>query len=125
MSKHETPMLLEYWKQTGGVLIEEFHAVKRTSTNSQRYIDGIIILGEETRIGNHDDIELINGREIIVVQVKANRLGMYLMGQTLFSLRLMEKFNPSKITSVALCSDDDSIMRPLLEKLEGCKVVII
>ena len=50
MSKHETPMLLEYWKQTGGVLIEEFHAVKRTSTNSQRYIDGIIILGEETRI---------------------------------------------------------------------------
>ena len=125
MSKNETPMLLEYWKQTGGVLIEEFHAVKRTSTNSQRYIDGIIILGEETRIGNHDDIELINGREIIVVQVKANRLGMYLMGQTLFSLRLMEKFNPSKITSVALCSDDDSIMRPLLEKLEGCKVVII
>ena len=125
MSKNETPMLLEYWKQTGGVLIEEFHAVKRTSTNSQRYIDGIIILGEETRIGNRDDIELINGREIIVVQVKANRLGMYLMGQTLFSLRLMEKFNPSKITSVALCSDDDSIMRPLLEKLEGCKVVII
>jgi len=125
MSKHETPMLLEYWKQTGGILIEEFHAVKRTSTNSQRYIDGIIILGEETRIGNRDDIELINGREIIVVQVKANRLGMYLMGQTLFSLRLMEKFNPSKITSVALCSDDDSIMRPLLEKLEGCKVVII
>ena len=125
MSKNETPMLLEYWKQTGGVLIEEFHAVKRTSTNSQRYIDGIIILGEETRIGNHDDIELINGREIIVVQVKANRLGMYLMGQTLFSMRLMEKFNPSKITSVALCSDDDSIMRPLLEKLEGCKVVII
>ena len=125
MSKHETPMLLEYWKQTGGILIEEFHAVKRTSTNSQRHIDGIIILGEETRIGNRDDIELINGREIIVVQVKANRLGMYLMGQTLFSLRLMEKFNPSKITSVALCSDDDSIMRPLLEKHEGCKVVII
>ena len=125
MSKHETQMRLEYWKQTGGILIEGFHAVKRTSTNSQRLIDGIIILGEETRIGNRDDVELINGREIIVVQVKANRLGMYLMGQTLFSLRLMEKFNPSKITSVALCSDDDSIMRPLLEKLEGCKVVII
>ena len=125
MSKHETQMRLEYWKQTGGILIEGFHAVKRTSTNSQRLIDGIILLGEETRIGNRDDIELINGREIIVVQVKANRLGMYLMGQTLFSMRLMEKFNPSKITSVALCSDDDSIMRPLLEKNEECKVVIV
>jgi len=29
MSKHETPMLLEYWKQTGGVLIEEFLVVKK------------------------------------------------------------------------------------------------
>ena len=125
MSKHETPMLLEYWKQTGGVLIEEFLAVKKTSTNSRRLIDGIIILGEETRMGNCDDQELINGREIIVVQVKASRLGMYLMGQTLFSMRLMEKFNPSKITSVALCRYGDSIMRPLLEKHEGCKVVII
>ena len=125
MSKHETPMLLEYWKQTGGILIEEFLVVKRTSTNSQRLIDGVIIRGEETRMGNLDDQELINGREIIVVQVKACRLGMYLMGQTLFSMRLMEKFNPSIITSVALCTKDDSILRPLLEKHEGCKVVII
>ena len=76
-------------------------------------------------MGNRDDQELINVREIIVVQVKASRLGMYLMGQTLFSMRLMEKFNPSKITSVALCRYDDSIMRPLLEKDAGCKVVII
>jgi len=33
MSKLETPMIEEYWRQVGGTLIEEFLAVKRTYTN--------------------------------------------------------------------------------------------
>ncbi len=28
MSRHETPMILDYWKQVGGTLIEEFQMVK-------------------------------------------------------------------------------------------------
>ena len=106
--------------------MEEFPAVRRSKNGDcgQRLIDGIIILNEPNRVAHWKEVE-IEGKDIIVLQTKEKRLGMYLMGQTLFSMCLMEKFNPSKITSVALCRYDDSIMRPLLEKHEGCKVVII
>ena len=50
---------------------------------------------------------------------------MYLMGQTLFSKQLMEQFKPRTILSIALCTKDDIILRPLLEKHDGNKVIII
>ncbi len=125
MSKKETPMLRRYWEQVGGILIEEFMAVKKTSECGRRLIDGVIILdAEPKKVCRQNDVS-IEGKDIIVVQVKARRLGMTLMGQTLFSKRLMEKFRPLKITSVALCKEDDSVLRPLLEKHDGCKVVVI
>jgi hypothetical protein len=60
-----------------------------------------------------------------VVQAKAKRLGMYLMGQTLFSAELMKRFETASIRSVALCAKDDSIMRPLIESFNGMEVVVI
>lgn len=54
-----------------------------------------------------------------------NRLGMYLMGQTLFSGELIKRFKPASIRSVALCAKDDSIMRPMLEKFNGMEVVVM
>ncbi|MGI9468325.1 MAG: hypothetical protein ACR2OA_14490 [Rubripirellula sp.] len=50
MSKLETPMTRWYWKQVGGTLIEEFHAVRKSPTNARRLIDGVIIHGGETKI---------------------------------------------------------------------------
>lgn len=125
MSKNETPMLRQFWQQVGGILIQEYMAVKKTPTCGKRLIDGIILPNAKTNeiLGKRD--VSIAGEEIIVVQVKTGRLGMYLMGQTLFSKRLMEKFRPSKITAIALCQEDDSVLRPLLEEHEGCKVVVI
>jgi hypothetical protein len=49
---------------------------------------------------------------------------MYLMGQALFSIDLMKPFKPKSIKSVALCTKDDVILRPLLEKYENVEVVI-
>lgn len=46
------------------------------------------------------------------------------MGQTLFSMELMRRFNPRSMKSVALCSQDDEILRPLLEKYPDMQVVI-
>jgi hypothetical protein len=51
---------------------------------------------------------------------------MYLMGQTLFSEQLLRKYhNPGSIISVALCTKDDTVLRPLLEKYPNMKVVIM
>ena len=48
MSKRETPMTLWYWQQIGGALVEEYPVVSRSSTQGNRQLDGLIILGEET-----------------------------------------------------------------------------
>jgi hypothetical protein len=115
MSLHETPMLLRYWDRVGGTLAEEFPAVRRSPGASPRLLDGVIALdGEHVRVKpNQLDVA---GRDIVVVQVKRGRLGMYLMGQALFSRELMRPFMPASIRTVALCGKDDSVLRPLAEQ---------
>ena len=44
MSRLETPMTLWFWHQVGGLLIEEFVAVRRTASQGQRLIDAVIVL---------------------------------------------------------------------------------
>ena len=123
VSKHETPMTRWYWQQVGGTLIEEFVAVERSRTCGQRVLDGVIITGGEFRIARQAEVP-IEGRDVTVVQTKASRLGMYLMGQAFFSAQLMQRFRPRSVTSVALCREDDSVLRPLFEQYPGMKVVI-
>lgn len=115
MSKHETPLTRRFWNEVGGTLIEEFPAVLRGKNNSQRLMDGVIILNAETKLASWKDISLKN-QDIIVIQTKAHRLGMYLMGQAFFSKELMKKFEPKSIRSVIVCTKDDSVMRPLAEQ---------
>jgi hypothetical protein len=124
MSKHETPMLHWYWDQVGGILIEEFKAVSKTATTGQRLIDGIIILGEKKKIAHWSEVSL-EGKDIIVIQVKVGRLGMNLMGQTYFSTKLMEKYKPRSIKSVALCEIYDDVLGPLFDSHEGMEVVVM
>ncbi len=78
MSKHETPLIRRYWERVGGTLIEEFPAVRRTETCGQRLLDAVILPDEPTRIANWREVSL-KGKNVIVVQAKASRLGMYLM----------------------------------------------
>ena len=123
MSKLETPMTRWYWQQIGGILIEEFPAVKKGKDRSPRYIDGVIILGRETKIAKASEVS-ITGEDIVVVQTKRGRLGMYLMGQALFSIDLMKKFSPRSIKSIALCEKNDSELGPLLENYGDIEVVL-
>ena len=99
MSKKETPLTRAYWKNIGGTLIEEFPAVRATKDNGPRYIDAVIILGEETKKAKFKEVK-IKGKDVICVQTKAGRLGMCLMGQALFSEKLMRRFEPRSIKSV-------------------------
>jgi hypothetical protein len=122
MSKHETPLTRRYWDEVGGTLVEEFPAVLRGSGNAQRLIDGVIILGEPKKIAKPSEI-LIKGKEIIVLQTKANRLGMNLMGQAIVSKQLMEKFEPKSIRSIAICSEGDSVLEQYLA-VYGIELVV-
>ena len=123
MSKNETPITRWYWQQVGGTLIEEFQAVKASPENGKRVLDAVIIPSGENRVARQEEVS-IEGKDVVVVQTKASRLGMYLMGQAFFSAQLIEKFNPRSILSVALCTQDDKVLRPLFEQYPGMKVVI-
>jgi len=123
MSKRETPMTRWYWQQVGGTLIEEFVAVKGTSKCGVRLLEGVIIKDGDFGIAKQSEVS-IDGKDVIVIQTKANRLGMYLMGQAFFSAQLIKRFNPRSVVSVALCSQDDSELRPLFEQYPNMKVVV-
>jgi len=123
MSKKETPITRWYWNQVGGLLIEEFLAVRRTRARGDRKLDGLIVLGEPKSISGPIEFDLTD-RDVVVVQTKAERLGMYLMGQTLFSRDLALSLGAKSVRSVALCIRDDEVLRPLLERHEGCEVVV-
>ncbi|MDD3534375.1 MAG: hypothetical protein PHR27_10180 [Candidatus Cloacimonetes bacterium] len=122
MSKLETPLTRRFWQETGGTLIEEFPAVRRSKTNGARLLDGLIVLGGKKRIARPDEIE-IAGQDVIVVQTKASRLSMPLAGQALLSAKLMERFEPASVQSVAVCTKGDSVLEPLLEQF-GIRVVV-
>ena len=122
MSKHETPLTRRYWEQVGGTLVEEFPAVFRGTGNAQRLLDGLIIQGEPKVIAKASELT-IKGKDIIVLQTKANRLGMNLMGQAIISKKLMERFEPNSIRSVAVCTEGDSVLEPILKDY-GIELVI-
>ena len=123
MSKHETPLTRKYWHSVGGTLVEEFPVVRRTATCAQRLLDGLIVLDGNNRIAKADEIS-IEGMDVIVLQTKANRLGMYLMGQAFFSRELVNALNPKSIRTVAICAQDDSEMHALCDKFQ-IEVVIL
>lgn len=124
MSKLETPLTRAYWRKVGGTLVEEFLMVKAGKNQGRRCLDGLIILGGVHEIASPNDV-CIEGRDVICIQTKAKRLGMYLMGQALFSKLLIEKyFSPRSIRSVALCEKTDEVLEPMLREF-GIEVVVI
>ena len=123
MSKHETPMTRWYWNEVGGTLIEEFCVVRPSQSCGTRLLDAVIVKDGPFQIARQSEVS-IEGRDIIVVQAKAKRLGMYLMGQALFSAQLVVRFKPRSVESVALVAQDDAELRLLLEQYPGMRVVV-
>lgn len=112
MSKHETWRTRKYWESVGGLLIEEFVAVRRSKNQGQRLIDGVIILGEKTSIATDKSISIEN-KDIIVIQTKAKRLGMGVLGQAYFSPFLLQSYKPRSIKSVIICEENDDVLKEL------------
>lgn len=114
-----------YRESIGGTLVEEFKVVWRGSSHGARFLDGLIIPHWPHGIFPQDTVN-ISGQDVIVVQTKAQRLTMSLMWQTLFSARLIEELlTPASVQAVAICTQDDSVLRPLLEFYDNMSVVIL
>jgi hypothetical protein len=124
MSKRETPMIRRYWESVGGTLVEEFPVVAASPICGPRRLDAVILPKGEFRKAHWREVS-IAGQDVIVVQAKASRLGMYLMGQAVFSAELIKRLNPASVRSVALCIADDSELRPLLLKFPNIEVVVV
>jgi hypothetical protein len=131
MSKHETPMTRWYWRTLNkreGLLIEEFPAVKRDGTagKNKRHIDGVIVLGEkaERRGPRKGDRELVKGKRVIVIQSKARRLGMGLIGQVVVSRELLKDLKAKVVKSVGVCRQDDLLLHKVLRRFKKCEAVV-
>ena len=131
MSKHETPMTRWYWRTVNkrqGLLIEEFPAVKRDGTTgkNKRHIDGVIVLGEkaERRGPRKGDRELVKGKRVIVIQSKARRLGMSLIGQVVVSRELLKDLKADVVKSVGICKEDDKVLHAVLGRFKKCEAVV-
>ena len=120
-----------YWRTVNkrqGLLIEEFPAVKRDGTmgKNKRHIDGVIVLGEkaERRGPRKGDRELVKGKRVIVIQSKARRLGMSLIGQVVVSRELLKDLKAKVVKSVGVCREDDQILRTVLGRFKQCEAVV-
>lgn len=113
-----------------GKLIKEWMAVRGSKVGEahrgQRLIDGVFVLDEpgDSKLGPKDDLR---GRRVFVIQSKAKPLGMYLMGQVLFSMRILEKEGGAKVVgAIAVCHEEDVLISRLLKEEDGrCEVLVV
>jgi len=116
MSKHETPMTEAFWQQHAhGAFIPEYCLVRRSGDCGGRYVDALILPDERHGRARFADHATLTGRNVIVVQTKASRMGMYLMGQALFSARLALACGAKSVRAILLCTAPDSVLLPLLK----------
>lgn len=120
-----------YWRTINkrqGLLIEEFPAVKRDGTTgkNKRHIDGVIVLGQkaERRGPRKGDRELVKGKRVIVIQSKARRLGMGLIGQVVVSRELLKDLKAKVVKSVGVCREDDQLLHKVLRRFKKCEAVV-
>lgn len=117
-------MTRRYWQRVGGTLLEEYLVVRKDKGIGRRLLDAVIVLDGDHRIASRGESVALDGHDLIVVQTKAQRLGMYLLGQALFSRLLIEnRFAPRSVRTVALCAADDTVLRPLAENF-GIEVIV-
>ena len=134
MTKLETPILKRYWQKTiGGTLIFEFPFVNNTEQSHLRRADGLILPDAPRRMLRWTQYtaeegtevkEVVEGANIVVVQVKPHRLDLPLLGQTFFAVQLLQRFQPASIRGVALCTENDQALQEVFTAFPNMEVVI-
>ena len=103
-------------------MVEEFLVVPASGTCAKRLLDGLILPNGPRERVTSNEVE-IAGQDVIVVQTKAKRLGMYLLGQAVFSAELIKRHNPKSVRTVAICTEGDSVLEPLARDY-GVEIVV-
>jgi hypothetical protein len=133
MSERETSMLERYWHRLGGTLILEFPLVRRTPASNPRRVDGLIVSEAERRVVRWAEFkveerktmeDVVEGADVVAVQVKPHRLNLPLLGQTFFAVRLLERLRPSSVRGVALCTRDDEALREVFVAYSNMEVEV-
>ena len=123
MSKRETPLTRRFWVGKG-TLILEYRAVRGTADQGQRLIDAVIIPDGPSKEAHWRDVSL-ECKDVIAVQTKDSRLGMYLLGQALFTRALLMRYCGARsVRTVALCTKDDAALNPIATEM-GIEVVVM
>ncbi len=123
MSKRETHITKCFWETcANGTLLLEYPLVRRSTTCGRRLVDALILPNQPHRIAMAKDYPSLTGHHVIVVQTKDNRLGMYLMGQGVFSARLAHARGAASVRSILLCTREDSELTPLLKDFPEVEV---
>jgi hypothetical protein len=123
MSKHETWMTKKYARSIGGAMILEFPVLKPQKGVGGRRVDALII-GHGPHVEAHpaDNVDM-TGQDVIVVQTKASRLGMAVMGQAIFSIALVKRhFKPKSVKAVIVCTGHDEELEALLKPYKNVEV---
>jgi hypothetical protein len=122
MSKRETPMTEGFWQsQAPGLFIAEYPLVRPAKDQGIRLVDGVILPDEPHGRGKWRDHSL-TGKRVIVIQTKAERMGMYLMGQAVFSPYLARACGATSVRSILLCYRSDAALLPLLKPFPEVEV---
>jgi hypothetical protein len=123
MSKHETPMTEGFWlSQARGLFIPEYPLVQAAADRGVRRVDGLILPDEPHGRGKWRDYASLTGKRVIIVQTEFSRMGMYHMGQALFSARLALVRGAASVRSILLCLRPDAALLPLLKPFPEVEV---
>jgi hypothetical protein len=111
----------ETLRKPRGTLMFEYRGVKRSADNTGRWIDGVILLDGSDGVSETGvPFPSVRKQEVVVIQAKAARLGMGLLGQALFSTMLMEReeVGAKVVESIALCSKSDAVLEALCKQAD-------
>ncbi|MGP0628565.1 hypothetical protein ACTRW9_02540 [Nitrospina sp. 32_T5] len=119
MSKRETPITIKFWEEViGGTLVLEYPLAEKSKTSERRAADAVIFPHLKKSTLHWKEAPTLEGHDVVVVQTKTRRLGMYLMGQTVFSGLLAKNLGAKSVRSVALCKDTDTNLAPFLKEFD-------
>lgn len=124
MSKHETPMTEGFWmSEAHGAFVPEYPLLKTTDPDrAQRWADAVIFPDERHRRASAAEYPTLTNRRVIIIQTKRGRMGMYLMGQALFSSGLARGQGAMAVRSILLCHRSDLALIPLLRPFPEVEV---
>jgi hypothetical protein len=105
-----------------GAFIAEYPLVRKASDRGERRVDALILPDERHGRARAVDFPDLHGRNVVIVQTKAGRMGMYLMGQAVFSARLATMKGAAHVRSILLCHDSDAALMPLLAPFPNVEV---